>query len=106
MKPKIKVADLAKALQGIETDRQLTKEIVEDQKNFKKISHDLFSVLTINKNHHFSNETRKFLDANKLDINDFILELEGFLSEKKEELFITQETNECSIYRLVYFNRC
>ena len=30
MKPKIKVADLAKALQGIETDRQLTKEIVED----------------------------------------------------------------------------
>ena len=30
MKSKIKVADLAKALQGIETDRQLTKEIVED----------------------------------------------------------------------------
>lgn len=30
MKPKIKVEDLAKALQGIETDRQLTKEIVED----------------------------------------------------------------------------
>ena len=30
MKQKIKVADLAKALQGIETDRQLTKEIVED----------------------------------------------------------------------------
>ena len=30
MKPKITVADLAKALQGIETDRQLTKEIVED----------------------------------------------------------------------------
>ena len=30
MKPKIKVADLAKALQGIETDRQLTKEIVEE----------------------------------------------------------------------------
>lgn len=30
MKPKIKVKDIAKALQGIETDRQLTKEIVED----------------------------------------------------------------------------
>lgn len=30
MKPKVKVEDLAKALQGIETDRQLTKEIVED----------------------------------------------------------------------------
>ena len=30
MKSKIKVADLAKALHGIETDRQLTKEIVED----------------------------------------------------------------------------
>lgn len=30
MKPKIKVKDIAKALQGIETDRKLTKEIVED----------------------------------------------------------------------------
>lgn len=30
MKSKIKVKDIAKALQGIETDRQLTKEIVED----------------------------------------------------------------------------
>ena len=30
MKPKIKVKDIAKALHGIETDRQLTKEIVED----------------------------------------------------------------------------
>lgn len=30
MKPKIKVKYIAKALQGIETDRQLTKEIVED----------------------------------------------------------------------------
>ena len=30
MKPKIKVEDLAKALQGIESDRQLSKEIVED----------------------------------------------------------------------------
>ena len=29
-KTKVKVEDLAKALQGIETDRQLTKEIVED----------------------------------------------------------------------------
>ena len=30
MKPKIKVEDLAKALQGIESDRQLSKDIVED----------------------------------------------------------------------------
>ena len=30
MKPKIKVKDIAKALQGIETDRKLTKEIVEN----------------------------------------------------------------------------
>lgn len=30
MKPKIKVKDIAKALQGIETDHKLTKEIVED----------------------------------------------------------------------------
>ena len=30
MKSKIKVKDIAKALQGIETDRKLTKEIVED----------------------------------------------------------------------------
>lgn len=30
MKPKIKVKNIAKALQGIETDRKLTKEIVED----------------------------------------------------------------------------
>ena len=37
MKPKIKVADLAKALQGIETDRQLTKEIVEDAKKVSKL---------------------------------------------------------------------